>query len=89
MVTPINTNLNINSGSKVNEIAERNLQVSPLGMNRENAVPAPALTVTHAAPANDIESVEVPEEALRRDDALGQLVNRAFSFSPPPPPEFK
>ena len=31
---------------------------------------------------------EVPEAALSRDDALGRLVNSAFSLPAPPMPEF-
>ena len=31
---------------------------------------------------------DVPESALTRDDDLGRLVDRAFSFPPPPMPEF-
>lgn len=29
---------------------------------------------------------EVPEGAIRRDDALGNLVNSAFNLAPPPMP---
>ena len=31
---------------------------------------------------------EVPESELRRDDALGNLVNSAFNFQAPPLPDF-
>lgn len=35
-----------------------------------------------------LETMQVPESALRRDDALGKLVNEAFSLPPPPMPNF-
>ena len=31
---------------------------------------------------------DIPDAALVRDDALGRLVNSAFSFPPPPMPTF-
>lgn len=31
---------------------------------------------------------DVPDEALKRDDALGKLVNSAFCFPAPPMPNF-
>jgi len=34
-------------------------------------------------------TVDVPESELRRDDALGNLVNAAFGLKAPPPPEFE
>ena len=46
---------------------------------------------TRAQPS-DIASSEpvadIPETALSRDDALGKLVNAAFSLPPPPMPAF-
>ena len=32
---------------------------------------------------------DVPDDALSRDDALGKLVNAAFSLPPPPMPAFE
>ena len=32
--------------------------------------------------------MDVPESALKRDDELGRLVNRAFNLPPPPMPDF-
>jgi len=50
------------------------------------------LTVTHAKSPDGIASAEptadVPDDALVRNDALGNLVNSAFSLPPPPMPTF-
>ena len=57
------------------------------------AVPAEAKTaadgslkVTFAGPSGVEEPAEVPESALRRDDALGALVDKVFDLLPPEMP---
>ncbi len=50
----------------------------------------PNLTVTHAPISQeDNLGIEVPETALTRKDALGELISSAFQLPPPPMPEFK
>ena len=34
-------------------------------------------------------TVDVPESELRRDDALGKLLDSVFNFPAPPPPKFE
>ena len=47
------------------------------------------LTITQSAVSpEDISAAAIPESALTRDDALGQLVASAFSLPPPPMPNF-
>ena len=54
------------------------------------AQPPNHLTVTHAAvSAEDIAAAEIPESALTRSDALGNLIGKAFNLPPPPPPAFE
>ena len=47
------------------------------------------LTITRsAASPEDISAAAIPESALTRTDALGQLVASAFDLPPPPMPNF-
>lgn len=49
----------------------------------------PDLTITNAAVAlGEVESAEIPETALARDDGLGRLITGAFNLPPPPMPHF-
>lgn len=56
----------------------------------QGAQSAPNLTVGNSVA--DISAAEpataVPDSALTRDDALGNLVNSAFALPPPPMPPF-
>ena len=45
------------------------------------------ITQTAASP-EDISAAAIPESALTRTDALGQLVASAFDLPPPPMPNF-
>ena len=45
------------------------------------------ITISHAvASPEDIQAAAIPESALKRDDALGDLIGRAFNLPPPPMP---
>ena len=47
------------------------------------------LTVTQSiASPEDISAAAIPDEALLRDDDLGNVVNVAFNLPPPPMPDF-
>ena len=51
--------------------------------------PRAPLTITRsAASPEDISAAAIPESALTRTDALGQLVASAFDLPPPPMPNF-
>ena len=51
--------------------------------------PARLFTITQtAASPEDISAAAIPESALTRTDALGQLVASAFDLPPPPMPNF-
>ena len=53
------------------------------------ATPRAPLTITQtAASPEDISAAAIPESALTRTDALGQLVASAFDLPPPPMPNF-
>ncbi len=77
-----------------------NMNIAPMGMSPAASMPEAAspsaardekasLTVTSSGkPVLDAASGigDVPESALRRDDALGRLVSAAFAFPPPAMP---
>ena len=45
------------------------------------------VTISHAdASPEEIQAATIPESALRRDDALGNLIGGAFNLPPPPMP---
>ena len=47
----------------------------------------PGVTISRAnASPEEIQAAAIPESALRRDDALGNLIGRAFNLPPPPMP---
>lgn len=51
-------------------------------------VSSPSADARTAGLASSEPVADVPDEALSRDDALGRLVNAAFSLPPPPMPAF-
>ena len=57
--------------------------------SKEKTVEKPLLSITSRA-ADEASCIgsEIPEAALSREDALGQLVTSAFNCPPPPMPTF-
>ncbi len=48
------------------------------------------MTITRASvSAEEIEAAGIPDEALLRDDSLGNLIGKAFNLPPPPMPSFQ
>lgn len=81
-------NLNINFGA--NAVTQTN-ESSQVGQ-AQNGVDAKkndfqSLSVTQkAVSAEDIAAAAINDDALTRDDPLGNLVKSAFNLPPPPPP---
>lgn len=56
---------------------------------KAQALPARGLTITNVPISREaLDVANIPEGALRRDDALGNLVLSAFNLPPPPMPSF-
>ena len=84
-------NLNSNTGVR-REMFDAN--VSNIGVKASESAhvsrQTPSLEITSSVGslASAEPTAEVPESELRRDDALGNLVNSVFNFQAPPLPDF-
>ena len=84
-------NLSRNAGVRPETLGANVNNVAGEATETSRAVrPAANLAVTTRAEglAAAEPTAEVPEQELRRDDALGALVGAAFNLPPPPPPDF-
>ena len=84
-------NIDINNNVKLSENAWQMNVASSEGSAKPTDLAgvkqSNGLTITHSfAAPEDIAAAEVPEDSLRRDDALGKLISGAFNLSPPPMP---
>ena len=78
-------NINLNTIHQAN-IPAMPVETAQVEQQRQTEKPA-ALSITQAvASSEEVAGAEVPEEALVRNDPLGQLVATAFNLPPPPFP---
>ena len=84
----INLNTSIQS-STVNSTAPATANTNPATIQQNPLENRQSLTVSFAKAEAASGIPEIPDEALTRDDALGQAVSKAFSLPAPPMPEFK
>ena len=84
------TNINSNTTGNIGMVDRAALEATQGVPDSEQArLAKPDLTITNAAVApGEVTSAEIPEDALARDDKLGQLIAGAFNLPPPPMPNF-
>ena len=74
-----------NDASRVSGLASATTQSA----RHPTTQPTNHLTITRATTTpEEIAAAEIPESALTRDDALVDLIGRAFNLPPPPMPDF-
>jgi hypothetical protein len=82
--------MDISSINRTSNVQKAELPRQDLPKAQEAKIERPNLTVTHAPVSQeDALGIDVPETALTRKDALGELVSSAFQLPAPPMPEFK
>ena len=84
------TNINSNTTGNIGMVDHVALEATQGVPDSEQARPAkPDLTITNATVAlGEVESAEISEDTLARDDGLGRLITGAFNLPPPPMPHF-